>query len=284
MLIILGFTMEQETLMVIQKLMAAAQFDLNGKIIDANKNFLNLMGYRKSELIGKYHCIFVDERYKNGRGYRDFWNSLCQGNIVSSEFKRLKGDNSEIWLHAIYYPIKSCEGKITSIIKVATEISNMKAKYYDNYLLFKKLDAIDARIPIIEFSTDGTIVSANQSYLNMFGYELNEVLNKKHSMFVPEHEHDSEEYRDFWDMLASSQICEGDFVRVGKNGKKVNLKATYYPLIDENGHCIRILKIAKHVDQKSEKTEGDEEIKELLSECIKSIRDNVDRVSMLLDA
>ncbi len=276
--------MEQETLLAIQKLMAIAQFDLDGKIIDANANFLNLMGHKKKTLIGKYHCIFVDERYKNGPGYRDFWKSLLQGNSVSSEFKRLKSDNSEIWLHAIYCPIKSSEGKITSIIKIATEISDMKARYYDNYLLSKKLDAINSRIPIIEFNTDGTIVAANQTYLNIFGYELNEVINKKHSMLVPEYEHNSIKYQDFWNMLASSEISEGDFLRVGKNGKKVHLKATYYPIIDENGHCIRILKIAKHINERKEKTEGSEEIKELLSEYIKSIRNNADRISELLDA
>lgn len=283
MFVTLGLTMEQETLMVIQKLMAIAQFDVNGKIIDANRNFLNLMGYKKSALIGKYHCVFVDERYKNGLGYRDFWKSLLQGNSVSSEFKRLKGDNSEIWLHAIYYPIKSSEGKITSIIKIATEISYMRARRYDNYLLLKKLDAINSKIPIIEFNTDGTIIAANQTYLNIFGYELNEVINKKHSMFVPEYEHDSRKYQDFWDMLASSQICEGDFLRVGKNGKKVHVKATYYPLIDEYGHCIRILKIAKHINEKKEKIKESEEIKELLSGYIKSIRNTADRASELLD-
>lgn len=190
--------MENNILLAIQENMAIAQFDVNGKIIDANRNFLNLMGYRKSALIGKYHCVFVDERYKNGIGYRDFWKSLLQGNSVSSEFRRLRGDNKEIWIQAIYYPVKSSEGKVTSIIKIATEISDMKARYYDNYLLLKKLDAINSRIPIIEFNTDGTIISANQTYLNIFGYELNEVINKKHSMFVPEYEHNSTKYQDFW--------------------------------------------------------------------------------------
>ncbi|MDP3371274.1 MAG: PAS domain-containing protein [Candidatus Paracaedibacteraceae bacterium] len=189
----------------------------------------------------------VDERYKNGPGYKDFWNSLIQGKPVTSEFKRLKGDNSEIWLHAIYYPIKSCEGKITSIIKIAIEITDMKAKYYDNYLLLKKLDAINSRIPIIEFNTDGTIVGVNQSYLNIFGYELDEVINKKHEMFLSEYDVDSKEYQDFWDVLTSSQISEVNFLRIGKNGKKVLLKAIYYPILDENSKCNRIIKIATHL-------------------------------------
>ncbi len=275
--------MEQETLLVIQKLMAIAQFDLEGKIIDANSNFLSLMGYKKSALIGKYHCSLVDERYKNGPGYRDFWQSLKQGNSISREFKRLRADKSEIWLHAIYYPVKSSEGKITSIIKIATEISDMKARYYDNYLLLKKLDAINSRIPIIEFNIDGTIVAVNQSYLNMFGYELDEVINKKHEMFLSDSDVGSKEYQDFWDILTSSQIFEGNFLRIGKNGKKVLLKAIYYPILDENSKCKRIIKIATHINKKIGKIEESQEIKKLLGVYIKSIRSNADRVSELLD-
>jgi methyl-accepting chemotaxis protein len=173
--------MENNVILAIQKNMAIAQFDLDGKIIDANANFLHLMGHTKKTLIGKYHSIFVDERYKNGQGYKDFWYALCQGNSVSSEFRRLRSDNKEIWIQAVYCPVKSSGGKVISIVKIATEISSAKEKYYDNYILLKKIEAINSKIPIIEFSMDGTIIDANQSYLNIFGYELNEVVNQKHS-------------------------------------------------------------------------------------------------------
>jgi methyl-accepting chemotaxis protein len=271
--------MENNILLAVQKNMAIAEFDLDGKIIDANANFLNLMGHKRKTLIGKYHCIFVDERYKNGPGYKDFWNSLCQGNTVSNEFKRLRGDNKEIWIQAIYYPVKTSDGRISSIIKIANEISDMKARYYDNYLLLKKLDAINSKIPIIEFNMDGTILSANQSYLNMFGYELNEITNKKHSIFVPEYEHNSKEYHDFWNILTSSQIYEGYFTRIAKNGKKVHLNATYYPIIDENGKCNRIVKIATNINEDGN-ISGKKDA--LLKEYVESIREKSDRICSLL--
>jgi methyl-accepting chemotaxis protein len=272
--------MENNILLAIQQNMAIAQFDLDGKITDANANFLNLMGHKKKTLIGKYHCVFVDERYKNGPGYGDFWYALCQGNTVSSEFRRLRGDNKEVWIQAIYYPVKSCDGKVTSVAKIAIEISRAKAKYYDNYILLKKMEAINSKIPIIEFSMDGTIIDANQSYLKIFGYELNEIINKKHSMFIPEYLHNSKEYHDFWDILTSSQISEGDFIRIGKNGKKVHLNAIYYPIINENGHCQSIIKIATSRDEKNKIAD---EKHELLGGYLQSIRENSDLIDKLFN-
>ena len=231
-------------------------------------------------MIGKYHCVFIDERYKNGPEYGDFWYALCQGNTVSSEFRRLRGDNKQVWIQAIYYPVKSCDGKVISVVKIATEISSAKAKYYDNYILLKKIEAINSKIPIIEFSMDGTIIDANQSYLKIFGYELNEIINKKHSMFVPEYLHNTKEYHDFWDILASSQISEGDFIRIGKNGKKVHLNAIYYPIVDENGHCNRILKIAIPRDEKNKISDKRHEI---VRDYIISIRENADFIHKILN-
>ena len=192
--------MKNSILLAIEKNMAIAEFDLHEKTMDANDNFLNLMGHKKKTLIGKCHRIFVDERYSNSQGYKDFWNSLCQGNTVSSEFRRLRGDNKEIWIQATYYPVKSSDGKVASIVKIASDISIAKAKYYDNYILLKKMDLINNKVPMIEFNLDGTIINVNDSYLKMFGYELTEVINKNHSIFIPEHERSSREYHDLWDM------------------------------------------------------------------------------------
>jgi methyl-accepting chemotaxis protein len=128
---------------------------------------------------------------------------------------------------------------------------------------------------------DGTIIDANESYLRMFGYQLNEIINKKHSIFVPEYEHNSKEYNDFWDTLKSSQISEGNFIRIGKNGKKVHLNAIYYPIIFEDGHCHRIVKIAIARDEKDKITDKRHEI---VRDYIISIRKNADVICDLLDA
>lgn len=243
--------MDEKVLLTIAKNMAIAHFNLDGEIIDVNTKFLHIMGYKKKELLGKYHCVFVDETYRKGIGYKEFWNSLCQGNTISSEFRRFRSDNKEIWLQAIYYPVKSSEGQVVSIIKIATEISTIKEKYYDNYILLKKIDAVNHTVPIIEFSTDGTVIDVNHCYLKLFGYELHEVINKHHRMFVPESERHSKEYHDFWDQLIASQIFSGNIERVGKNGEKVLMSGLYYPLIDERGRCKSILKIAMLRNEKN---------------------------------
>jgi methyl-accepting chemotaxis protein len=100
-------------------------------------------------------------------------------------------------------------------------------------------------------------------------------------MFVPEYEHNSKEYNDFWDILKSSQISEGNFIRIGKNGKKVHLNAIYYPIIFEDGRCHRIVKIAIARDEKDKITDKRHEI---VRDYIISIRKNADVICDLLDA
>ena len=46
------------------------------------------------------------------------------------------------------------------------------------------VEAIGKSQAVIEFELDGTIITANENFLPVLGYDLNEVQGKHHSMFV----------------------------------------------------------------------------------------------------
>ena len=42
---------------------AIIEFDLDGTVLAANKNFLELFGYEASEIVGQHHRIFCEKRF-----------------------------------------------------------------------------------------------------------------------------------------------------------------------------------------------------------------------------
>ena len=126
---------------------AIIYFDLNGKILGLNDIFLEAMGYSKGEheeLIGKHHSIFVCEDYSKSDEYEKFWDILRSGKYYKGEFERIKKDGSLINLQATYNPIFDESGKISKVMKIATDITvivNSK----------KQIDAINRSTAIINF-------------------------------------------------------------------------------------------------------------------------------------
>lgn len=106
------------------------------------------------------------------------------------------------------------------------------------------LKAISASQAIIEFELDGTIITANDNFLNALGYTLSEVKGKHHSMFAEPEFAKSPEYQQFWDQLRQGQFQAGEFRRLHKNGSDVWIQAAYNPVSGNNGRVYKVVKNA----------------------------------------
>ena len=104
----------------------AVEFDLNGNILKANHIFLNTMGYREEEIVGKHHCIFVEKGYEKSKEYTDFWSALKRGEYQEGEFKRITKNGDTIWINGNYNPILDTQGRPYKVLKIATDISLAK--------------------------------------------------------------------------------------------------------------------------------------------------------------
>jgi methyl-accepting chemotaxis protein len=105
---------------------ATIRFDINGFILDANSIFLETMGYKaneKNQVIGKHHSIFISYEYSKSDEYLKFWQDLKAGKIFNGIFERKKVDGSAVYLQASYNPIFDSKGNVTSIIKIAIDIT-----------------------------------------------------------------------------------------------------------------------------------------------------------------
>jgi PAS domain S-box-containing protein len=104
------------------------EFDNNGIICFANNSFLEAMGYKLEEIVGKHHSIFVFDNEKNSEQYVNFWNKLKSGIYFSGDIVRKKKDGSEIYLSATYNPIINEKGESYRVLKIARDITEIVEK------------------------------------------------------------------------------------------------------------------------------------------------------------
>jgi methyl-accepting chemotaxis protein len=107
--------------------------------------------------------------------------------------------------------------------------------------------AINRSQAVIEFQTDGTVISANENFLKTTGYTLAEIKGRHHSMFCDPEYVASEEYKAFWQRLNHGEFDAGEYRRVGKGGREVWIIASYNPILDKNGKVQRVVKFATDV-------------------------------------
>ncbi|MCV3368239.1 methyl-accepting chemotaxis protein [Campylobacter lari] len=125
------------------------------------------------------------------------------------------------------------------------------------------LNAISKTMAMIEFQTDGTIISANENFLKTMNYSLDEIKGKHHSMFCEEKFRNSKEYTIFWEELRSGKFQSGKFIRLGKNNKLIHLEASYNPIKNDDGEIYKVIKFATDI---TEQVVRDEEKLKLISE------------------
>jgi methyl-accepting chemotaxis protein len=112
-----------------------------------------------------------------------------------------------------------------------------------------KLEAIDKVQAVIEFAMDGTILYANDNFLDAMGYTLDEIQGKHHRIFVDSETARSAEYSRFWQRLNEGQFQIAEYKRLGKGGRDVWIHASYNPLIDARGKPFKVVKYATDVTQ-----------------------------------
>lgn len=238
----------------LERSMAVVEFSPDGKVLRANENFLNTMGYRAEQLTSLSHRDFCSPALTNSAEYREFWNQLRAGQFVSGTFQRRSGSGQSVWLEASYNPVVDEHNRVVKVVKYALDVT---AKVASEAEIRGKLAALDRAMAMIEFDLSGNILTANDNFLRVMDYNLNELRGKHHRMFCEPSLVGSAEYSDFWRRLNAGEFFSGQYKRLGKHGKVVWLEASYNPVYDAEGKLCKIVKFASDITERVEKFEED---------------------------
>ena len=261
---------------------ASIEFDLTGHIINANNNFLQLFDYTLDEIKGKHHKIFITAKKANSNEYISFWDDLRVGKNKAGEYKRLTKYGAVIYIQGSYSILKDSHGAPKSILKLATDITefkitnqklsqqthDLKAQEEElrqnmeelsstqeeierrNSEIESRILAVDqSGIASIEFDLHGHIITANNNFLNLMKYSLDQIIGKHHAIFVTDEYRESSEYLKFWDDLANGVSKYGEYKRNRSDNQLVFIQGSYSILKDRLGNPKSILKLAVDVTQ-----------------------------------
>lgn len=241
---------------------AVIEFLPDGTIVWANEKFLSLMGYSLSDVAGQHHRIFVEAAYSVSPEYAQFWKALGEGNEQTAEFRRFAKGGREVWLQASYTPVLDRKGKVERIVKFATDTTEQTLCNAD----YKgQIDAISRVQAVIQFDLEGRVLTANDNFLNVMGYRLDEIVGKHHRMFVDPAFAASSDYQQFWTTLRSGKSVAEEFRRIGKGGREVWISASYNPVFCPLGRLTKIIKYADDITGRKQAERIVERLKDSLS-------------------
>lgn len=228
----------------LDRIQAIIKFDLHGHVLQANSLFLQAMGYEFHEMVGRHHRIFCDPDHAESEAYDRFWTRLRCGEAQAGEFHYLGKDGRTVWLQASYNPVRGVDGQIDHIVKFATDITPAKlaaAEYEGQMRALNKVQAV------VEFDMQGRVLHANENFLAMFGYGLQEIVGRSHSLFCDPLDAHGAEYESLWERLRQGQFDSGEYRRLSKSGATIWIQCSYNPIIGPDDQPYKVVKFATDI-------------------------------------
>ena len=213
----------------------------DGKFISVNNVYCTFVGHDGASLVGKHHSVVVDPEFAQSPPYKEFLAKLSRGERFWQESKRLAKDGHEVWVQACYVPVLGRNGAVRKIAGCGVNINATKLQAVQNAANW---NAINRSQAVIEFTVDGKVISANENFLALTGYRLDEIQGQPHSLFVDPAYAQSDEYKDHWRRLNAGEFLSGEFKRIGKGGKEVWIEASYNPVFDLDHRVVKVVKFA----------------------------------------
>lgn len=164
---------------MIERTQATIQFDAHGTILTANENFLSLMGYQLSEIVGKKHSIFVDKTFASSGDYAQFWTALRSGRTLADQYPRLRKDGSVVWLQATYAAVPGADGQTEKVIQVSTDVTERRRALSEVASALQALSEGDLRQRVVVRNAEdiGVIAKAYNRSMEQLEKAVNTVKN-----------------------------------------------------------------------------------------------------------
>jgi methyl-accepting chemotaxis protein len=231
----------------INRSQAVIAFDVDGTILSANDNFLKVIGYRADEVIGRHHSVFVDTAYADSAEYRAFWTSLRAGKFQSGEFRRQAKGGAEIWLQACYNPIFDANGRLSKVVKFATDITYQVQQREKFNLLSLVADETDNSVVITD--RDQKIIFVNRGFERLTGYSLAEAQGRSPGRLLQGPDTDRATVARIRQRLQAGEAFYEEILNYDRNRRPYWISLAINPVRDSSGRIDRYVSVQANVTQ-----------------------------------
>jgi methyl-accepting chemotaxis protein len=170
--------------------------------------------------------------------------NIKDGKSFTGEVLNYDKAGNPYWISIAINPVFNNSGELEKFISVQANITETKIKNLDYN---SKLEAISKSNCVVEFTMDGHILHANNNFLQMMGYTLDEVKGKHHSLFVGAEQKAMPEYQKLWQKLNNNEFVKGEFTRYTKTGQEVWVRGIYNVILDINAKPSRVIKFVQDI-------------------------------------
>lgn len=253
-----------------QAIDAVITIDHNKEVTFINKAAVEMFGYSREEVMGQNVRMIVPQEHKAPHdGYVDANIKTGVNKVVGKarELEATKKDGSRFWVSLSLSKVEvDGDFQFTAFIKDITQEREDRM----NATMIRQ--AVDTGWALIEFTTEGTILNANDTFVRGLGYgDLNEFKGQHHRIFCEKEYVASPEYGQFWRDLAEGKVNAGEFKRIKKNGEEVWIYASYTPVKDDEGNVVKVIKIASDITEQKKLAQATQEAAKEVSRVIDSM-------------
>ncbi|MBZ5486790.1 PAS domain-containing methyl-accepting chemotaxis protein [Halomonas aquamarina] len=206
-----------------------------------NQGFADALGYPREQLLGRPMSEIVPSYVTELPCFRDFNQAIASFAPINDNYRYLRADGSLVWLNVDWLPIRGAGGKLKCVQGYGRDVTQKVEGATESKAFIAALLRSTA---VIEFNLDGTIITANEQFLQAMGYRLEQLIGQHHRMFCTSEQADSPEYTAFWAKLNSGEYVADRFQRIDSQGRDVWLRATYNPVYDTDGYLWKVVKFA----------------------------------------
>lgn len=225
----------------LQQEMLCFSLDTQGKFLTANDHFLTSTGFSLSDLTGRYLKNIVQPKSLDKDHCKRMFESIQGGKHWHGALQLNTKEGREAWYRIIIQPMKQAQTGTVELMVYAAELTRTISQSREEEDM---IAALNRSAAVIEFTLEGTILNANDNFLQGTGYSLSQIVGKHHQIFCDPAEVASQDYRDFWRRLGSGEFVTGRFKRFDRNGNVVWLEASYNPIHDDTGEQYKVVKFA----------------------------------------
>jgi methyl-accepting chemotaxis protein len=238
-------------LKAIGKSLAMIQFTPEGAILDANENFLNALGYRLDEVVGKHHRIFCDREYVQSPAYKQFWTDLANGKSQVSEFRRISKSGEDVWINASYNAVSDKHGKVVRVVKIANDITAEVARRAEIEIISMVANETDNSVIITD--AEQNIVYVNPGFTKMTGYSSEEVLGKNPGALLQGPLTTPKTKEEIRTAIRDKKPIYTEILNYHKNGDTYWVSLAINPIINKQGVVEKYISIQSNVSATKER-------------------------------
>lgn len=234
----------------LERVMAIAEFALDGQLMRANANYLALFGYCAEQVAGQHHSFFCRADCTEPAAHERFWQPLRAGQAYSGQVERLCQDGRSCWLQTTYMPVMDEAGQVRQILQIAIDITERLLHEQKQQQHLKQLSMVaDASDSAVVISDSGPyIIYVNAGFCRMLGWTAEEVMGRRPiALLAPEKGVEyAQQYRD---TLAAGLPVEREEIIEGKDGQRYWVKIISNPIMDDAGQWQMTVTILTNITQ-----------------------------------